>query len=134
MDIMNMTLGQILHSLTSNMLVDFAILSGLLNFEAIVRQVAVNKGYKGVVSLCDKVARAITFALDILEAVGKKQPPKAVPVVLLCVGLMFATGCISGKASLSGTGIDVHDPTHAIEAQANSINAEVDVNATRPNI
>lgn len=39
---------------------------------------------------------------------------------ILCC--MFA-GCMTAK--VSGTGVNVHDPMHGIEVQANSINAEV---------
>lgn len=46
----------------------------------------------------------------------------------LYIILLFSViGCASAK--LSGTGINVHDPIHGFEAQANSINAEVNINA-----
>lgn len=45
--------------------------------------------------------------------------------------LILLVGCISAKAKLSGTGINVHDPMHGVEVQANSINSEVEINGTR---
>lgn len=44
---------------------------------------------------------------------------------LLCVVI---AGCISAKAKVSGTGINVQDSTHFVSVQANSFNSEVDIN------
>lgn len=41
--------------------------------------------------------------------------------------LILLVGCISAKAKVSGTGINVHDPMHGVEVQANSVNGEIDV-------
>jgi hypothetical protein len=76
MNIMDMTVRQVLHAIAHNLVFDLAILSGALNVEAIVRQVAVNKGYKGVVSICDRIASIITFVFDVVSTVVKKQVPK----------------------------------------------------------
>ena len=43
--------------------------------------------------------------------------------------LIILAGCMSAK--ISGTGVNVHDPMHGFEVQANSVNAEVSVNAAR---
>lgn len=43
-------------------------------------------------------------------------------LILIATIAMFF-GCVSAK--ISGTGINVHDPMHGFEVQANSINAEV---------
>ena len=95
MNILDMTLRQIIQAIGHNMAIDLVVLSGALNLEAIVRQVAVNKGYKGVVSWCDRIASVITFVFDVVTTAVKKQAPKAVPLVFLCFGLVFSMGCAS---------------------------------------
>ncbi len=50
---------------------------------------------------------------------------------LLLVFLASVIGCISAGAKLSGTGINVHDPMHGVEVQANSVNMEAGINGTR---
>lgn len=47
---------------------------------------------------------------------------------------LLTCGCVSAKAKLSGTGINVQDSMHYVNVQANSLNSEVEVNATNPNI
>lgn len=44
---------------------------------------------------------------------------------LLCIVI---AGCISAKAKVSGTGINVQDSTHFVNVQANSFNAEASIN------
>jgi hypothetical protein len=112
MNILDMTLRQIIQAIGHNMAIDLVVLSGALNLEAIVRQVAVNKGYKGVVSWCDRIASVITFVFDVVTTAVKKQAPKAVPLVFLCFGLVFSMGCASSGANgfcgrISGQGLTV---------------------------
>lgn len=95
MDILDMSLRQILHGIT---LVKFLeACSGILVLESIVRSVAVNKGYKNVADWCDRLADIATFILNVFSAIKSKMPPPAAPaaIILLCVGLLFATGCAS---------------------------------------
>lgn len=134
-NIMNLTIGQLITGIIHHAVWLLVILSGFLNFEAIVRQVAVNRGYKNVVSLCDRIAGIIVFIMDVAESVAKKNvaSDKAagqvmLDFILLIICCIFIIGCVS--AGFQGTGVDVHDPTHGIEAQANSINAEVSVNVS----
>ena len=76
MDIMDMTLNQILHGITvTNFLV---FLSVVLNFEGIVRQVAVNKGYKNVMNWCDRIAVIITFIIDVFSNIKISKTPTKV--------------------------------------------------------
>ena len=107
MNILDMTLRQIIHSINIGEIL--IALSFILNFEATVRQVAVNKGYSKAVTWCDKIAAAITFILDVFSTVKNKA---IVPVILVCVGLMFASGCASSGANgfcgrVSGQGLTV---------------------------
>lgn len=49
----------------------------ILAVEAIVRQAAVNKGYKGIVSWCDHVANVVDFIGQIITGlIIKKQGDK----------------------------------------------------------
>ena len=91
--ILNMTVGQLLHKATHHIAYVLVFLSVLLNFEAVVRQVAVNRGYKNVVSFCDRIASIITFILEVGEGITKKNVTKAVPVILLCVSIALFSGC-----------------------------------------
>lgn len=43
--------------------------------------------------------------------------------ILLFIGLAMMIGCVSAK--LAATGVNVQDSLHAVNVQANSINAEV---------
>lgn len=88
-----MTVRQLIHSI--NFPEILIALSVVLNFEAVMRQVAVNKGYKNVVSWCDQIASAVTFILDVFSVAKNKQVTKVVPMILLCAGLSFAMGCAS---------------------------------------
>ena len=85
---MDMTVKQILQNI--NITDIFVALSFILNFEAVVRQVAVNKGYKNVVSWCDRIAAAITFIIDVFSAVKAK---KVVALILICFSVSFLSGC-----------------------------------------
>lgn len=52
-------------------------------------------------------------------------------IIILCCSI---AGCISAKAKVSGTGINVQDSMHYVNVQANSINSEIELNAaTAPN-
>ena len=48
----------------------------ILAVEAIVRQSAVNKGYTGIVSLCDHIARFVGFVGDIITGLINRNQTK----------------------------------------------------------
>lgn len=52
---------------------------------------------------------------------------KYLPFILLAC----LVGCISAKAKVSGTGINVQDSAHFISVQANSFNAEGEINGSK---
>lgn len=46
-------------------------------------------------------------------------------ILLVCL-----LGCVSAKAKISGTGVNVQDSMHYVDVQANSFNSEIEINAT----
>ncbi len=89
-NISNLTLGQIYqHFNLVNLVIACSI---VLNFEVIVRKVAANRGNKEVMNICDHVAGIISFILEVIDSAAKKNT-KVIPLILICIGLIFSTGC-----------------------------------------
>ena len=80
MSIMDMTLRQIINEIPHHIVCLLTILSVLLNFEAIVRQVAVEKGYTKAVNICDRFAKLLVFVIDIVNVASKKNNPPTTPL------------------------------------------------------
>lgn len=104
MTILDMTLRQILQALPHHITWLLVALSMILNFEVTVRQVAVNRGYKNAVNICDRFAAVISFLLEVIETFFKKHPPSGsgsdratttpIKMAILCILLAVgATGC-----------------------------------------
>lgn len=93
-NISNLTIGQLISGVHNHIGYIIIGLSFLLNLEVTIRQVAVNRGYKNAVNICDRVASFISFWIEVLDTLAKKYANKSA-VLLLCFGLILFSGCAS---------------------------------------